>query len=87
MSFPTKEERSKCWNARDQFWACLESNAPKHTATSGEETPEKCEKLRKLFEKNCPGQWVKHFDRKRTYELFKKKMEKGFDPLEKQQNP
>jgi len=28
---------------------------------------------------------VKHFDRKRTYELFKIRMEKGFDPLEEKQ--
>ena len=28
---------------------------------------------------------VKHFDRKRTYELFKIRVENGFDPLEEQQ--
>jgi cytochrome c oxidase assembly factor 6 len=43
--------------------------------------PSQCRDLRKLYEKGCPSQWVKHFDRKRTYEQFKKRMEKGYDPL------
>lgn len=28
---------------------------------------------------------IRHFDRKRTYEQFKKRMEKGFDPLKNEQ--
>jgi len=82
MSFPTKEERAKCWNNRDAFWACLDSTAPQHSSTSGEKVPEQCVKLRKLFETSCPSQWVKHFDRKRNYEMFKERMKEGFDPIE-----
>jgi hypothetical protein len=28
---------------------------------------------------------IRHFDRKRTFEQFKKRMEKGFDPLSKEE--
>lgn len=82
MSFPNKDEREKCWQARDIYWQCLESNAPQHNSTSGEDVPSACKKLRKAFESGCPKQWVKHFDRKRTYDQFKKRMETGFEPIE-----
>ncbi|XP_067634696.1 cytochrome c oxidase assembly factor 6 homolog [Eurosta solidaginis] len=82
MSFPTKEERERCWGARDEYWQCLTEHAPNHSSTSGEKVPEVCKKLRKVFESSCPRQWVKHFDRRRTYEQFKKRMEQGYDPLE-----
>ncbi|XP_046384224.1 cytochrome c oxidase assembly factor 6 homolog isoform X2 [Ischnura elegans] len=67
MSFPTKDERKKCWDARDKYWSCLDV-AP--------EEKEQCLQLRKLYETSCPAQWVKHFDRKRTYLQFKEKIEK-----------
>lgn len=81
-SFPNKEKRESCWQARDKYWDCLRENVPDYQPTSGSPEPNECLKLRKLFESNCPGQWVKHFDRKLTYEQFKKRMEKGFDPLD-----
>ncbi|XP_037081987.1 cytochrome c oxidase assembly factor 6 homolog [Pollicipes pollicipes] len=66
MSFPDKAARQVCWDARDQFWACLD--------THGEDaTP--CKHLRQLYEKGCPSSWVKHFDRKRSYLKFKDKIQ------------
>uniref|UniRef100_A0A069DMD0 Putative cytochrome oxidase c subunit vib n=1 Tax=Panstrongylus megistus TaxID=65343 RepID=A0A069DMD0_9HEMI len=73
MSFPQKETRESCWNSRDKYWECLDSssNDDKH-----------CAEFRKLYEAKCPAQWVKHFDRKRSYIKFKERMEKeGYDPL------
>lgn len=87
MSFPDKAKRQECWNARDTYWQCLDKNAPNYSATSGEEGPSMCAKLRKLFETACPGQWVKHFDRKRTYEQFKEKMNSGYDPVSQEKSP
>lgn len=81
MSFPSKSEREKCWTARDKYWECISKYAPEFSTTSGADEPKECKDLRKLFETSCPNQWVKHFDRKRTYEQFKEKMNKGFDPL------
>lgn len=82
MSYPDKEARSVCWTARDEYWACLEKHAPKHSCTSGAPEPPQCVALRKLYESRCPSQWVKHFDRKRTYEQFKQKMAEGYEPLD-----
>ncbi|XP_071441268.1 cytochrome c oxidase assembly factor 6 homolog isoform X2 [Hetaerina americana] len=67
MSFPTKDERKKCWDARDKYWSCLDGTS---------EEKELCLQLRKLYENSCPAQWVKHFDRKRTYLQFKERIEK-----------
>lgn len=86
MSFPSKDERAKCWIARDEFWSCLDTHAPNHQSTSGESVPKRCADLRKFYEKSCPSQWVKHFDRKRTYEQFKEQINKGYDPLEQKAN-
>lgn len=82
MSFPDKAKRTKCWDSRDNYWQCLEKNAPEHSTTGGQEEPSACISLRKIFESNCPAQWVKHFDRKRSYEQFKEKMQAGFDPVD-----
>uniref|UniRef100_A0A182J756 Uncharacterized protein n=1 Tax=Anopheles atroparvus TaxID=41427 RepID=A0A182J756_ANOAO len=50
-----------------------------HTAIAPE--PKECIHLRKLYQQGCPAQWVKHFDRKRTYDQFKQKIAKGYEPL------
>lgn len=84
MSFPDKVARKQCWDARDKYWQCLDKYSPEFSATSGQEGPSECAKLRKLYETGCPGQWVKHFDRKRTYEQFKEKMNAGYDPVSQQ---
>ncbi|XP_050308094.1 cytochrome c oxidase assembly factor 6 homolog [Anthonomus grandis grandis] len=73
MSFPTKDERAKCWGSRDKYWECLDQN--------GDES--QCKVFRKLYEENCSGQWVKHFDRRRNYLIFKEKIEKhGYEPTD-----
>ncbi|KAJ3657779.1 hypothetical protein Zmor_009561 [Zophobas morio] len=71
MSFPTKEERHLCWGARDQYWECLEKNGIKDNDNGG-----LCKELRKVFEKSCSAQWVKHFDRRRSYLQYKERIEK-----------
>ncbi|XP_063230157.1 cytochrome c oxidase assembly factor 6 homolog isoform X1 [Bacillus rossius redtenbacheri] len=73
MSFPTKEVRQQCWDSRDRYWECLDAN---------KEAAEQCVKLRQAYEAQCPAQWVKHFDRKRSYLKFKDRIEKeGYEPL------
>lgn len=49
MSFPNKETRTKCYKAKDDLWQCLDQNNDKAEA---------CLQFRKLFESNCPSQWV-----------------------------
>lgn len=81
MSFPDKAQRKLCWDSRDQYWQCLDKNNVKDSS----DWPKECQELRKLFEKSCPNQWVSHFDRKRDFDLFKQKMQQGFDPVKETQ--
>ncbi|KAL6439384.1 hypothetical protein ACFW04_003911 [Cataglyphis niger] len=67
MSFPNKEDRLNCWSRRDEYWQCLDES----------KSQVECIELRKQYEKFCPSQWVKHFDRKRDYLKFKEQIEKG----------
>ncbi|XP_015787079.1 cytochrome c oxidase assembly factor 6 homolog [Tetranychus urticae] len=64
---PTREDRVKCYNARDTYWKCLDSNE----LISDPKSKIDCEQLRKTFTENCPQVWVFHFDRKYKYEKFK----------------
>ncbi|NXQ37842.1 COA6 factor, partial [Catharus fuscescens] len=74
MAAPTMEERKACWGARDEFWQCLDSH--------GDGAAE-CQKLRRAFEARCPQQWVKHFDKRRDFLKYKKKLEtEGYHPPE-----
>ncbi|XP_014217856.1 cytochrome c oxidase assembly factor 6 homolog [Copidosoma floridanum] len=66
MSFPTKEDRTVCWENRDLYWNCLDEK----------KSEDLCKEFRKKYEKLCPSQWVKHFDRKREYLIFKDRLEK-----------
>lgn len=72
MSFPDKSQREVCWNARDHYWECLD----KHNIGPDQASPPACDAVKKDFEKLCPAQWVKHFNRKREYNIFKEKLEK-----------
>lgn len=67
MSFPNKEDRLNCWSRRDEYWQCLDEG----------KSQAECIEFRKQYEKFCPSQWVKHFDRKRDYLKFKEQIEKG----------
>lgn len=81
MSFPDKAQRKLCWDSRDRYWECLDSENIKETKDALAR-PKACAELRRMFEKSCPTQWVSHFDRKRDYNVFKEKMQKeGYEPI------
>ncbi|XP_054154085.1 cytochrome c oxidase assembly factor 6 homolog [Oppia nitens] len=78
MSYPNKEQRTKCYTARDDLWKCLDDNGDNAGSGAG-----KCSQFRKLFETQCPPQWVTHFDRKRDYLKYKDKIENdGYEPID-----
>lgn len=62
---PSKDDRTKCYDARDGYWKCL------NEIEMTKEDAKKCDNLRKIFTDSCPQVWVKHFDRKREYEKYK----------------
>ncbi|KAH9424708.1 cytochrome c oxidase assembly factor 6 homolog [Dermatophagoides pteronyssinus] len=82
MSFPRKEQRLKCYSARDQFWSCLDQHYDGHQKNASDEIPTECQKLKTLFETECPQQWTQHFNRKYQYLKFKQKIETGYEPID-----
>lgn len=48
MSFPSKEDRIRCWSHRDEYWKCLDDG----------KTEVECKKFREQYEKFCPALWV-----------------------------
>lgn len=77
MSFPKKAERIKCYSARDEYWNCMDQQGE-----NSDTIETACANFKKLFEQNCPAQWVTHFERKYRYLKFKEKVEGGYDPVE-----
>lgn len=51
--------RKSCYQARDEYYQCIDTNSDTKA----------CEKLREKFEKSCKRSWVKHFDAARDKEL------------------
>ncbi len=47
---PSKEDREICWNSRDEYWKCLDSN---------NDIKEKCLNERSKYEKKCSKIWVR----------------------------
>ncbi|KAH7645262.1 cytochrome c oxidase assembly factor 6 homolog [Dermatophagoides farinae] len=86
-SFPRKENRLKCYASRDQYWHCLDQHSNVKNENNDDQNqnnniPDECKKLKSLFETDCPQQWVQHFNRKYRYLKFKDKIEKGFEPID-----
>ncbi|VDM00167.1 unnamed protein product [Schistocephalus solidus] len=49
---PTREERQKCWDARDAFWKCIKTELSATVKTA------RCLNDRKAYEAVCPESWV-----------------------------
>ncbi len=45
----TKEGRKACWDAKDNFWKCVDNNNGDHM---------KCKPEREIFERDCSNTWV-----------------------------
>jgi len=50
----SREDRSKCWEARDAYFSCLDAAEVVVAGTEGS----KCAEQRKLYEQNCAKSWV-----------------------------
>ncbi|KAF9066334.1 cytochrome oxidase c subunit VIb-domain-containing protein [Rhodocollybia butyracea] len=61
---PTREDRQRCWEARDQYFACLDGIAvvkPGDENKSGACAPES-----KTYEQNCAKSWIEYFNQRRV---------------------
>jgi cytochrome c oxidase assembly factor 6 len=52
----SREDRLKCWEARDAYFACLDAAEVVVAGTEGS----KCAPQRKSYEQNCAKSWVSH---------------------------
>lgn len=50
----SREDRSKCWEARDAYFTCLDAAEVVVAGTEGS----KCASQRKFYEQNCAKSWV-----------------------------
>ncbi|KAI9454806.1 cytochrome oxidase c subunit VIb-domain-containing protein [Russula earlei] len=58
----SREDRSKCWEARDAYFSCLDTAEVVVAGTEGS----KCASQRKSYEKNCAKSWIDYFNQRRV---------------------
>ncbi|THD19356.1 hypothetical protein D915_009648 [Fasciola hepatica] len=70
-----KADREQCWSSRDSYWDCVrglmkdsDSNMPEKALIQ-----KNCNNYRKQYEADCPDTWIRLFDQKQSFELFKSK--------------
>ncbi|OTB01983.1 hypothetical protein M426DRAFT_323065 [Hypoxylon sp. CI-4A] len=80
---PDRTERKQCWDARDNFYKCLDKHEVIDSLNGdGKKIAEKhCSSENKAFEENCASAWVTYFKRYRIADYQKKKT---FERLEKE---
>ncbi|KAF8274628.1 cytochrome oxidase c subunit VIb-domain-containing protein [Lactarius quietus] len=59
---PSREDRTKCWEARDAYFACLDAAEVVVAGTEGS----KCAAQRKAYEQNCAKSWIDYFNQRRV---------------------
>ncbi|KAH9050378.1 cytochrome oxidase c subunit VIb-domain-containing protein [Lactarius deliciosus] len=57
-----REDRSKCWEARDAYFTCLDAAEVVVAGTEGS----KCAAERKAYEQNCAKSWIDYFNQRRV---------------------
>ncbi|OKL58770.1 hypothetical protein UA08_05556 [Talaromyces atroroseus] len=65
---PDRSSRESCYNGRDHFFACLDSNDILDAVKHDSEARKKCAKEIAEFESACSKAWVKYFKEKRVME-------------------
>jgi cytochrome c oxidase assembly factor 6 len=65
---PGKEERDKCYMARDAYFDCLDAEI-----SNSKQDKMTCSALRQSFQSNCLKSWVEHFTSEREKEILKQK--------------
>ncbi|KAK4154318.1 cytochrome c oxidase assembly factor 6 [Chaetomidium leptoderma] len=69
---PTREERKKCWEARDTYFACLDANGIVDALKDDSKAARACGGESAGFEKDCAAQWVTYFKKWRVQDVQKK---------------
>jgi cytochrome c oxidase assembly factor 6 len=56
---PNRSQRALCWEARDNFFECLNRHNIIDSITDSAEAKAKCGPQEVAFEKDCVGSWVR----------------------------
>ncbi|KAJ7678194.1 cytochrome oxidase c subunit VIb-domain-containing protein [Mycena polygramma] len=67
---PTRDERQKCWESRDAYFACLDGAGVVIAGTEGKA----CASENRLYEKSCAQSWVTYFNKRRKLAFRQKDM-------------
>jgi cytochrome c oxidase assembly factor 6 len=71
---PDRASRVRCWDARDQFFACLDKNDILDALKEDDKASKLCGTELKGFDQNCAASWVKYFKQRRVAEHDKAKL-------------
>ncbi|KII84373.1 hypothetical protein PLICRDRAFT_117928 [Plicaturopsis crispa FD-325 SS-3] len=58
----SRQDRQKCWESRDAYFACLDSAG---VLIAGEEG-NKCASQNARYEENCARSWIDYFNKRRV---------------------
>ncbi|KAI0090178.1 cytochrome oxidase c subunit VIb-domain-containing protein [Irpex rosettiformis] len=53
----SRQDRQKCWDSRDAYFACLDGAG---VVKAGDEGPTACKASKTQYEKNCAKSWVRY---------------------------
>lgn len=67
---PDRSQRSKCWEARDAYFACLDKNNVIDSLSSANKAvaDKACAEESKDFDSSCASSWVQYFKKRRVME-------------------
>jgi cytochrome c oxidase assembly factor 6 len=66
-----KSSRQHCWDARDQYFACLEKHNIDNDITDSKSAQKNCKPEDDFFQQQCISSWVKYFREKRISDIKK----------------
>ncbi|KAF8476827.1 cytochrome oxidase c subunit VIb-domain-containing protein [Kalaharituber pfeilii] len=74
---PNRSQRTRCWAARDAFFACLDAHGIIDSLKGHEVATAHCGKQDIAFKNECAGSWVEYFKKRRVMEHKKDELMKG----------
>ncbi|KAM0321929.1 hypothetical protein ACHAQA_009826 [Verticillium albo-atrum] len=69
---PDRNERKKCWEARDSYFACLDRSNIIDALKEDRAARNACPTENDAFERDCATAWVKYFKQWRVADIQKK---------------
>ncbi|PRT53128.1 Cytochrome c oxidase subunit 6B-like protein new16 [Wickerhamiella sorbophila] len=84
------KERRKCWEARDEFFACLDSNEIVDAIKDDKKARKACPAQLEKYENSCIETWIEYFKQKRVADHTRQQKiaeleAKGYRPLDTMQ--